>query len=444
MDKFLFGVATSATQIEGAYNKGGKGLSIWDEFSRKGLIQNGMTCFKACDSYNKVQEDLDLLKELGVNSYRFSISWPRIQPDGFGSVNKEGIDYYNKLIDGLIERNIKPMVTLFHWDMPVKLFEDGGFSNREIVERFEEYGKIVAENFGDRVELFSVMNEAEAVIDFMCLRPVGNGYAAMSKQQAFECLHNLLLCNAAATYSLRKYSKCKVKVGMVNTTRTLIPNEAKAEAAAYKAMFTCGDELFGNTTFWDPVFFGKYDERLVEKQNIDLSFVKDGDMEYIKCIPDFLGLNIYIGTNVELNALGEIVFSKPSPNATFGDMSGDYMNTAKAMYYGPKFMQKRYGKPVYVTENGCSLSECLIDGKVEDQIRTEYIRRYLAELIKAKCDGVDVRGYYVWTLMDNFEWSSGFTRRFGLVYVDFETCKRYPKNSFYQYKNLIGEYQNWI
>lgn len=440
MNDFLFGVATSAVQIEGGYDCNGKGISIWDEFSKRGLIQNGVTCFKTCDSYHRLEEDLNLLKELGVNSYRFSLSWTRIQPKGYGPINQDGIDYYNRLIDGLLERGIKPMITLFHWDMPIELFNKGGFANKEIVEHFKEYAEIVAIYFSDRVELFSVMNEAEAIIDFMCLRPVGNGYESMNTQKAFECLHNLLLCNAAATYALRKNARGKIQVGMVNTTRTLIPLNKEAEPYAEKEMFEANNSLFGNTTFWDPVFFGKYDEKLINNLGIDLSFVKEGEMEYIKCVPDFLGINIYIGKKVELDQNKKLI-QKISINATFGDMSGDYMDTAEAAYYGPLFMERRYHKPVYITENGCSLSECLIDGKVIDQVRAEYIKRYLEQFLRAKKDGVDARGYYVWSLMDNFEWSSGYTRRFGIVYTDFETCNRYPKESFYAYKRMIREYK---
>lgn len=441
MDKFLFGVATAATQIEGGYNQDGKGLTIWDDYSAKGLIQNGATCFRACDSYNRLEEDLAYLEKLGVNSYRFSIAWSRIQPKGYGEINPKGIEYYNRLIDGLLERGIKPMVTLFHWDLPLGLSEKGGFANREIVDHFREYAKIVAENFGDRVELFSIFNEAQALIDFLFLRPVGDGYPPFSTQKTFEGIHNLLLANAAATYALREYSKNKVQVGMVNCTHCYIPTEDGIEDVIRKEMFKPNDTLFCNTTFWDPVFFGKYDEELIKKQGVDLSFIKDGEMEYIKCVPDFLGLNIYIGYKVKLGADGKLVPTTPDINSNFGDMWGDYMNTADAMYYGPKYMQERYGKPVYITENGCTLSEFLIDGKVEDQVRGEYIRRYLTRLIEAKDEGLDIRGYYAWSLMDNFEWSSGFTRRFGLIYVDFETCERTPKSSFYKYQELIRSYR---
>lgn len=442
MEKFLFGVATSATQIEGAYNQDGKGLSIWDEYSAKGLIQNGVTCFRACDSYNRMEEDLENLQKLGVNSYRFSIAWSRIQPKGYGEINPKGIAYYNRLIDGLLERGIKPMITLFHWDLPIGIQEKGGFANREIVQHFEEYAKIVAENFGDRVELFSVFNEAQALIDFLFLRPVGAAYPPFSVQKTFEGMHNLLLANAAATYALRKYSKKQVQVGMVNCTHCYIPTEEGMDDVIREEMFKPDDTLFCNTTFWDPVFFGKYDERLIAKQGIDLSFVQEGEMEYIKCVPDFLGLNIYIGHKVKWGEAGMMVPATPDINSNFGDMWGDYMNTADAMYYGPKYMQERYGKPVYITENGCTLSDFLIDGTVEDQVRGEYIRRYLTRLLQAREEGIDIRGYYAWTLMDNFEWSSGFTRRFGLIYVDFETCERTPKSSYYKYQELIRKYKD--
>ena len=441
MKEFLFGVATAATQIEGGYDQDGKGMSIWDEYSKKGLIQNGHTCFVTCDSYNRLEEDLDLLKELGVNAYRFSLAWPRIQPKGYGEVNPKGIEYYNKLIDGLLARGIKPVVTLFHWDMPVELDRQGGFSNRKIVDRFEEYARIVAENFGDRVEMFSVFNEAASIIDFLYIQPVGCAYPPKSNQEAFEAMHNLLLCYAAGTYALKKYSKLDVKVGMVGCSDIKMPKTENDIEAARRAMFMPGNAFYAcNTTWWDPIMFGTYNEELVKKFNLDLSFIQDGDMEYINCKQDFMGMNIYLGTTVEAGEDGNPIPSSPSLNASYGDMGEDVRRGESSMYWGPKFMQERYGLPVYVTESGISLNEWIdLDGQVNDPVRVDYIRRYFKWLKKAKTDGIDVRGYFYWTLMDNFEWSSGFKRRFGLVYSDFETGNRIKKQSFYAYKKLIEE-----
>ena len=441
MGDFMFGVATAAPQIEGGYNQDGKGWSIWDEYSKKGLIKNHHTCYVACDSYNRLDEDLALLEELGVNSYRFSLAWPRIQPKGYGEVNSKGIEYYNKLIDGLLARGIKPLVTLFHWDMPYELDKRGGFSNREIVERFAEYAKIVAENFGDRVEMFSVFNEATAIIDFLYARPVGAGYPAKTTQETFEGMHNLLLCNAAATYALKRYSKLDVKVGMVGCSDIKIPKTEKDVDAARRAMFMPGDTFFGsNTSWWDPIMFGKYNEELIEKFHLDISFIQEGDMEFINCKQDFMGMNIYLGSTWETGADGAPVPSAPDINASYGEMGEDVCRGAASMYWGPKFMQERYDLPIYVTETGLSLNEWVsLDGEVHDPMRADYIRRYFAWLKKAKEEGIDIRGYYHWTLMDNFEWSTGFTRRFGLVYSDFITGKRIKKDSFYIYKKLIEE-----
>ena len=439
--KFLFGVSTAATQIEGAYDADGKGKSVWDYYSEEGLIQNGHTCYTCCDSYNRLEEDLDLIRDLGVDSYRFSISWTRLQPAGRGEVNEKGIAYYNRLIDGLLEMGVKPMVTLFHWDLPMTLYQEGGFLNRDIVERFAEYGRIIGERFGDRVEMFSVFNEPQALIDFLYARPVGGKSEPRSNQEIFEAIHTLLLCNAAATYALRKYASKPVKVGLVNCTQIKVPKTPEDIDAARNATFAVGDTILGNNvTFWEPIAFGRYDERMIEKFEINLSFVQEGEMKYICCKPDFMGCNIYCGERV---ARGEkVAVAVPlSLNASCGDMGGDFIDTADCMYWGTRFMYERYKLPIYVTENGCTMVEWKTrKGTVEDAMRDDYIHRYFTYLWKAREEGVDIRGYYVWTLMDNFEWSSGFSRRFGLVYVDFETGERTKKKSFYGYKEMIEEF----
>ena len=439
-EKFLFGVSTSATQIEGGAFQDGKGETCWDYYSANKFIKNGQTCFTACDSYNRLKEDLDLIGELEVNAYRFSISWARLQSLRTGEINRKGIDYYNRLIDGLLEIGVTPFVTLFHWDMPMELYRTGGFEDRKIAERFFEYGKIVAENFGDRVKYFSVFNEPLSLIDFLYCHPLGQAVNASNNGKTFECVHNLLLANAAATEALRKYGGKRVRVGMVNCSPVRIPKTAADEETARRAMFEAGDSLIEEgALFWDPLVFGRHNPRLIEKYGLDTSCIREGDMERIRCKPDFMGLNIYCGTVVETGKDGEIVKSAPSLNCNYGDMGGDIAGTADSMYWGVKFMYERYKLPIYVTENGCSLTEWKdLSGKVEDPMRADYIRRYFASLMKAKKE-VPVMGYFVWTLMDNFEWSSGFTRRFGLVYVDFETLKRTKKSSFYAYRDLIKD-----
>lgn len=443
---FLFGVATSATQIEGGWNQDGKSQSVWDMYSQKGLIQNKHTCFTSSDSYNRLEGDLELIRNLGVNSYRFSINWNRIQPDGSGPVNQKGIDYYNRLIDGLLAMGVEPMVTLFHWDLPIKLHDNGGFLNRDIVERFAEYGKIVAENFGDRVERFTVFNEPMVVLDFLYVHTVGGYAKPRSDQEVFEAVHNLLLCNAVATDALRQYSKRKVQVGMVNCTMLCAPetdNQEDVEAARL-ATFKVGDTILDNTvTFWDPLLYGEYDRRIVEKFGIDTSFIQPGDMELIQCKPDFMGYNVYTGSRVRSDGKGGWESVAPSVNAPVSRMGNDYVDTADCMYWGVRFMYEKYRLPIYITENGIDQAEWkTLRGTIEDPMRIDYIERYFSWLMRAKDCGVDIRGYFVWSLLDNFEWSSGFTRRFGLVHVDFETGNRTPKSSYYWYSELIRRYQN--
>ncbi len=443
---FLFGVATASVQIEGGAFQDGKGKSVWDYYSEKGGIFRGQNCYTCCDSYNRLDEDLALIKGLGLNAYRFSISWPRIQPLGSGELNQKGIDYYNRLIDGLLAIGVKPFITLFHWDLPLPIHEQGGFLNRDlIVERFSEYGKIIAELFSDRVEMFSVFNEAAAIIDFMYLQPVGKIESAKTQQEAFEGVHNLLLANAAATYSLRKYAKQPVRIGMVNCSNLYAPyTESKEDIeAARKATFAISDNLIGSTnTFWHPIMFGEHDKRLVEKFNLDTSFIRDGDMDYIMCKPDFMGCNVYNGETVRADENGNPVLAPHSLNAVNYSMGYDPAGMAGIAYWGIKFMSEHFGLPIYITESGTDLPD-LKDryGKVSDPVRGEIIYRYCSNLLKAKDEGIDVRGYFAWTLMDNFEWSSGFTRRFGLVYTDFETLERTPKQSYYEYRDMIDCYK---
>lgn len=442
---FLFGVATSSTQIEGGWNQDGKGPSIWDMYSQMGLIQGKHTCFECGDSYNRLEEDLELIRNLGVNSYRFSINWTRIQPKGRGPVNQKGIDYYNRLIDGLLAMGVKPNITLFHWDMPVPLHDEGGFLNRDIVERFREYGKIVAENFGDRVEMFNVFNEAMAIIDFLYVRPVGKYVEPRCDQEVFQAIHNLMLCNAAATESLRKYSKKQVQVGMVNCSFTCYPEtDTQADIdAARKATFRLGEGILDSiTTFWQPLICGAYDQRMIEKFRLDTSFIQPGDMEMIQCKPDFMGCNVYTASCVRSDGKGGWEYVSPSVNTPWGGLGNQFLQAACCMYYGISFIYEKYNLPIYITENGIDLLEWkTLDGKVVDTMRGDYLERYLSWLMKAKEAGVDIRGYYAWSLMDNFEWSSGFSRRFGLVYVDFDTKERTPKSSYYHYKGLIERYK---
>lgn len=436
---FYMGVATAAPQIEGGWNQGGKGVSIWDDYSARGLIANGHTCYEACDSYNRLEEDLALIKELGVNSYRFSLSWPRIQPKGYGAVNPEGIAYYNRLIDGLLAIGVKPLITLFHWDLPIEIDRQGGFLTRDIVDRFEEYARIVAENFGDRVEMFSVFNEALSLIDFLYVHTVGGAGESKPWQEVFNAIHNLMLCNGVATRALRKYSKLPVKVGMVNCTYINMPKTPELTELAREATFGEGEGLYGNNTlFHDPLVFGKYDERILDSLGVKPTFIREGDMDIIACKPDFLGINIYLGKTVEADENGKPKVCTPDQNANYGDMGWDIAGSASSVYYGIKFISERYNLPVVVTENGISLPDWLdMDGKVLDYARIDYIRRYASEVLRARADGLPVFGYYYWSLMDNFEWSSGYTRRFGLVYSDYVNKKRVKKQSFYYYRDFV-------
>ena len=250
MDKFFWGVSTSATQVEGAHDKDGKGETLWDYYSKNKAIFNGDTCFNACDCYNRTGEDIQLMKELGVNSYRFSLSWSRMFPNDSKEINQKGVDFYSKFVDDLLKAGIEPFVTLYHWDMPIYLHEKGGFSNRDIIYRMEEYASLVGKTLGDRVKYFSVFNEPECIADFTYLHPVWDGVEKRkSYQETYEAMHNILLCNGLATRALRSVCKDGVKFGISSATDVCVPNTPKDVEAARIAMFAPREDmLFDNAS----------------------------------------------------------------------------------------------------------------------------------------------------------------------------------------------------
>lgn len=442
MKKFYWGVSTSSAQVEGAHDQDGKGETIWDYYSKRGAIYNGEDCFTTCDCYNRTAEDIELMKKLGVNAYRFSLAWARMMPKGYGEINQKGIDFYSKFVDDLLAAGIEPFVTVYHWDMPLPLFEQGGFSNRDIIYKMEDYASLVGKTLGDRVKYFAIFNEPECVVDFMYRHPIHDGVELpRSRQETFEAMHNILLCNGLATRSLRAAASSDVKVGIVSATDVCVPNTPKDVEAARIATFTPREDLlFDNAGFLDPICFGRHYEPLIKKFELDTSFIKEGDMEIIKCNPDFIGSNIYTGTTVEFDQNKNVVKSKVSPNSAYASNLRRFV--PESVYYGPKFLSERYNLPVYITENGVALSETLDkDGNMNDDSRVEYIRTYLEQVDKARKDGVDLNGYFYWSMFDNFEWKAGFWPRFGIIHVDYDTFKRTPKKSFYKYQEYIKQYK---
>lgn len=441
-DEFVWGVATAATQIEGAAYKDNKSPTVWDIMSEDGsFIRNGHLAKDADDSYNRVDEDIKLLKELGVNAYRFSLSWSRIIKDGDGEVNELGLKHYSEFVDKLKEAGIEPFITLFHWDLPYALYLKGGWLNREvIVNAFKKYVEAVAKELGNKVNYFITFNEPQCIVGARLGGTVpGAKYSVKDKN---IMIHNLLLCHGEAVKVLRKYPNIKIGYAPCNDARIPLTNSKEDINAAKLAYFDYhrGDDGCVSV-YSDPIILGDYPKKYYEENSKeDLPEIKKGDLELISQPIDFYAQNIYFGQYVKSDGKGGYEYVAPKQNTVFTLM--DWPVTPEALYWGPKFLYERYKLPFYITENGCSVTDIITeDKKIHDGPRSEYLKQYIAQYLKAKEEGVDARGYFVWSLLDNLEWYQGYTKRFGLVYVDYETFERHPKDSFETYKEIIKSHK---
>lgn len=432
---FIWGAATAAYQLEGGAFDDGKGLNIWDTFThRKGKIFEGHNGDTACDHYHHIDEDLDIMKSLGLKSYRFSVSWSRVLPNGTGKVNESGVDFYNHLIDGLIERGIEPCMTLYHWDLPYALHLKGGWLNDNSSDWFEEYAKLIKERFGDRVKNFITFNEPQVFVG--CGYYEGShapGYK-LSKGELLRIGHNVLKAHGKAVSALRKGSECKI--GLTSAAGAVMPvsnSEEDIERARSEYFNSDYDGFVFSNSFWyDPAIFGKYPDWVYDYNEIDAPTITDEDMKIINQPIDFIGLNIYNGRYVSAKS-GTVTNRAGMPMSLI-----QWPITPEALYWGPRYYFERYNKPIMITENGMSCHDAVsLDGKVHDPNRIDYLNRYLLELKRAVDDGVKIDGYFVWSLIDNFEWAHGYKERFGIVYCDYETQKRTLKDSAFWYKNVI-------
>ena len=432
---FVWGAASASYQVEGAAFEDGKGLNIWDTFSHtKGKIYDNHNGDSACDQYHRLEEDLDIMTELGLQSYRFSVSWSRILPNGIGEVNQKGIDFYNRLIDGLIKRNIKPCMTLYHWDLPYALHLKGGWLNDCSPKWFGEYAAVIKKYFGDRVHDFITFNEPQVFVGCGYFEGVHAPGYQLAKAELLRIGHNVLKAHGTAVKELRKGEECRI--GITGASCPAIPVSESAEdiKAAEKCYYESDHDAFAfSDAFWfDPVFLGKYPDWVYRFDEINKPVITDEDMELISQPLDFLGLNIYNGKYVSAK---NGVSGNPQgfPRTAIG-----WPITPEALYWGPRFMFERYGKPIIITENGMSCHDAVsLDGKVHDPNRIDYFARYLREYKRAADDGVPLNGYYVWSLTDNFEWGHGYNQRFGITFVDYNTQKRIIKDSGMFIKSVI-------
>lgn len=444
---FVWGSATAAYQIEGAWNEDGKGPSIWDEFSHTpGKILDGTDGDVACDHYHRFREDVKLMKELGLKAYRFSVSWPRLLPCGTGEVNEAGVRFYSELIDALLEAGITPYMTLYHWDLPLALQEKGGWCNREISDWFAEFTRLIADRFGDRVKHFITVNEISVFI-----KGIVNGVHApgirTTPDYYVKAYHNILLAHGKAVGVLRERVP-GARVGVGPAILPFMPEKDEDLEACRHAMFAVKRKIDGKETdalagflnvpsmLLDPVVFGAYPEDALEVIRPYLPASWQEDLKIVNSPVDFIGFNCYQGKFAEADEKGGIRISKKA--AGHPRTAIDWPVDPACIYWSARFLYERYRLPLIVTENGISAHDWVsLDGKVHDPNRIDYLNRHLLQLEKAMDEGAKVQGYFCWSTMDNFEWSRGYFDRFGLIYVDFATQKRIVKDSGFWYKRVI-------
>ena len=441
-ENFVWGAATSAYQIEGAVKEEGKGEHIWDVYVKEpGHIYGGHNGNSACDHYHRFREDVSIMKEIGIMAYRFSIDWSRVLPEGFGSVNESGIAFYDSLINELLKNGIEPYITLHHWELPYEIYKRGGWMNPQIVEWFGEYARLIAGRFSDRVTHFFTLNEPQCFVGLGYLTGDHAPGIKAPLRDTFEMAHNALKAHGRAVQMLRQYGKQRLTVGYAPTCGMCYPETEKAEdiEAARQALFAMNQDdrnWTWNVSWWsDPVLLGNYPEEGLKRYEPYLPRITDEDMKLIAEPIDVYGQNIYNGRCIRMGRDGMPEEVKRCEG--FPKTAVLWPVTPEALYWGPKFLYERYRKPIYITENGMSCHDVVsIDGKVHDPNRTDFLARYLKELKRAAGE-IDLRGYFHWSLMDNFEWEKGYSERFGLVYVDYQTQKRMKKDSAYWYQDVI-------
>jgi beta-glucosidase len=443
---FTWGCATASYQIEGAWLEGGKGLSIWDAFSHTpGKIFQGHTGDVACDHYHRYREDVALMAKLGLPAYRFSISWPRIQPTGYGQPNPEGIQFYSDLIDELLKHHITPWVTLYHWDLPLALqLEFDGWLNPKLADLFADYAEICFSHFGDRVKHWITFNEpwVTAVLGY------GQGVFApgrISNAEPYQAAHQMLRSHGKAVRRYReKYHYQNGRIGMTNNSNWIEPrsdSDADRAAAQRSLEFFLG-------WFADPLYFGDYPEVMRQRVKDRLPQFTPEDRQLIQGSNDFFGLNHYTTLYAspgeqqpkQLDQIG-----LHADQDVYLSLDPTWPKTAMGWAIVPwgcrkllQWIDNRYHHPeIIITENGCALDDCLLDGRVDDPQRIEFLKGYISECHRAIQQGVPLKGYFLWSLMDNFEWTSGYSKRFGIVYVDYPTGTRIPKRSAEWYRMVI-------
>ena len=454
-DDFVFGSATASYQIEGAVHEGGRGPSIWDTFSHTpGAVLGGDTGDVAADHYHRVAEDVALMKDLGLQAYRFSVAWPRIQPTGTGEPNPEGLAFYSDLVDRLLAAGIKPVVTLYHWDLPQALEDEGGWSNRQTAYRFAEYARIVARALGDRVDTWSTLNEPWCSA-FLGYASGVHAPGVTDDERALRAVHHLNLAHGLAARAIRDELGDGVTISITLNLHLFSPaSDAPDDVEAFRRVNTIGNEVF-----LQPLLEGRYpaDVRADTAHVSDWSFVQEGDLELIRVPIDLLGLNYYDDAVVR-HGVAPVGDGEPGPDGHKTSRHIPWVGADEVEWVprpGPRTamdwgihpegltrmlvdISRRYpGQPLAITENGAAFYDEVTDGRVHDQDRVDYLHDHLDAVGAALDAGADVRGYFVWSLMDNFEWAYGYDRRFGIVHVDYPTGTRTLKDSALWYAEAV-------
>jgi beta-glucosidase len=437
---FLWGISTASYQVEGGWNEEGRGLSIWDTFCKEaGKVLGGESGEIACDSYHRMEDDIRLLKELGVKAYRFSIAWPRIFPSGSSNINEPGLQYYHRLVDRLLEEGIEPVCTIYHWDLPLWLQNMGGWSNRNTIEEYVHYSEILFKEFNGKIRKWITFNE------MFCVAILGHYWGIhapglMDLQVALLVAHHLLVAHGRAVQTFRSgaYSG---EIGLVVNLEWIEPYSCKADDIQACRL----ERAWMKEWYLDPVFKGSYPKELLEHFRMlgAKPQVQQGDLELINQTIDFLGINYYTGGHGRY-AKGSGIFD--CERMHFTSVRMEIINWAtypEGMYQCLMGLYESYGAiPIYITENGYVSRDRPEDGKVDDRMRIDYYKAHITQLDRAICSGVQVRGFFAWSLMDVFEWNYGYEVGLGLVHVDRLSLERTPKNSYYWYRKVVNN--GWL
>ncbi|MCE5343356.1 MAG: beta-glucosidase [Eubacteriales bacterium] len=440
---FIWGVATAAYQVEGAAFEGGKGRSIWDDFSHTpGKVYGGHRGDVACDHYHRFREDVALMAQLGVKNYRFSLSWPRLLPEGTGEPNPEGLRFYDALIDALLSHGIRPLMTLYHWDLPSALLARGGFRSPEFPRWFEAYAALVAARYGDRVKDFFTFNEPQCMVGLGYIEGTHAPGETLPVEETIPIGYHIHLAHALAAARIRALVP-DARIGFVGCGAAPIPEtESPQDVEAARALYFGHPKAEPNHWVWspswwlDPVLLGAYPEDGLRWYGQYLPRDFERTLLTLHQPLDYCAFNYYEGKRVRFDEQeGAVVLPWPAghPRTAAG-----WSVSPDVLYWGTRFLWERYHKPVFITENGMSAHDAVaLDGGVHDPNRIDFLHRYLLALRRAAQEGTDVYGYLAWSLMDNFEWSRGYSERFGMVYVDYQTQQRIPKDSALWYRRVM-------